>query len=101
MGDDRYSSDYVNAQRNKRGSTLNLKRPEGVGVLLNPRQHVPDRSLPDICPATPGLADPAGVCLSATGCGNERRRAYVPHVVGDVDRSRWGDDLVDAVEHVG
>jgi crotonobetainyl-CoA:carnitine CoA-transferase CaiB-like acyl-CoA transferase len=33
MGDDRYSSDYVNAQRNKRGMTLDLKRPEGVAVL--------------------------------------------------------------------
>ena len=33
MGDYRYSSDYVNAQRNKRGITLDLKRPEGVGVL--------------------------------------------------------------------
>lgn len=33
MGDDRYSSDYVNAQRNKRGITLDLKRPEGVAVL--------------------------------------------------------------------
>jgi crotonobetainyl-CoA:carnitine CoA-transferase CaiB-like acyl-CoA transferase len=33
MGDNRYSSDYVNAQRNKRGMTLDLKRPEGVAVL--------------------------------------------------------------------
>lgn len=33
MGDNRYSSDYVNAQRNKRGITLDLKRPEGVVVL--------------------------------------------------------------------
>lgn len=33
MGDDRHSSDYVNAQRNKRGITLDLKRPEGVAVL--------------------------------------------------------------------
>lgn len=33
MGDDRYSSDYVNAQRNKRGITLDLKRPQGVAVL--------------------------------------------------------------------
>lgn len=33
MADDRYSSDYVNAQRNKRGMTLDLKRPEGVAVL--------------------------------------------------------------------
>ena len=33
MGDNRYSSDYVNAQRNKRGITLDLKRPEGVAVL--------------------------------------------------------------------
>lgn len=33
MGDNRYSSDYVNAQRNKRGITLDLKRPEGVDVL--------------------------------------------------------------------
>jgi crotonobetainyl-CoA:carnitine CoA-transferase CaiB-like acyl-CoA transferase len=36
MGDDRYSSDYFNAQGNKRGITPDLKRPEGVGVLLNP-----------------------------------------------------------------
>ncbi|UPJ48406.1 CoA transferase [Bradyrhizobium sp. 200] len=35
MGDNRYSSDYVNAQRNKRGITLDLKRPEGVNVLKN------------------------------------------------------------------
>lgn len=33
MGDNRNSSDYVNAQRNKRGMTLDLKRPEGVAVL--------------------------------------------------------------------
>ena len=33
MGDNRLSSDYVNAQRNKRGLTLNLTRPEGVAVL--------------------------------------------------------------------
>lgn len=33
MGDNRHSSDYVNAQRNKRGMTLDLKRPEGVAVL--------------------------------------------------------------------
>ncbi|EQB11807.1 hypothetical protein RLDS_22015 [Sphingobium lactosutens DS20] len=33
MGDNRLSSDYVNAQRNKRGITLDLKRPEGVAVL--------------------------------------------------------------------
>jgi len=33
MGDDRYSSDYVNAQRNKRGITLDLKSPRGVEVL--------------------------------------------------------------------
>jgi crotonobetainyl-CoA:carnitine CoA-transferase CaiB-like acyl-CoA transferase len=33
LGDDRYSSDYVNAQRNKRGIALDLKRPEGVAVL--------------------------------------------------------------------
>ena len=33
MGDNRYSSDYVNAQRNKRGMTLDLQRPEGVAVL--------------------------------------------------------------------
>lgn len=33
MADNRYSSDYVNAQRNKRGITLDLKRPEGVEVL--------------------------------------------------------------------
>lgn len=33
MGDNRYSSDYVNAQRNKRGITLDLKRPEGIAVL--------------------------------------------------------------------
>lgn len=33
MADDRYSSDYVNAQRNKRGITLDLKRPEGVEIL--------------------------------------------------------------------
>ncbi len=33
MGDNRYSSDYINAQRNKRGITLDLKRPEGVEVL--------------------------------------------------------------------
>ena len=51
-------------------------------------------------PATPGLSGPAGACLSAAGCGNERRRGDVPHVVGDVDRAPRGDDLVDAVEHV-
>src|SRR3974390_2508137 len=33
MGDDRYSSDYVNAQRNKRGITLDLKSPRGVEGL--------------------------------------------------------------------
>ena len=33
MGDNRLSSDYVNAQRNKRGITLDLKDPEGVEVL--------------------------------------------------------------------
>lgn len=33
MGDNRHSSDYVNTQRNKRGITLDLKRPEGVAVL--------------------------------------------------------------------
>lgn len=33
MGDNRHSSDYVNAQRNKRGITLDLKRPEGVAIL--------------------------------------------------------------------
>ncbi|HJS09758.1 CoA transferase [Sphingopyxis sp.] len=33
MGDNRLSSDYVNAQRNKRGITLDLKTPEGVEVL--------------------------------------------------------------------
>ena len=33
MGDDRLSSDYVNAQRNKRGIALNLKREEGISVL--------------------------------------------------------------------
>ena len=33
MGDSRYSSDYVNAQRNKRGITLNLKHPDGIAVL--------------------------------------------------------------------
>jgi crotonobetainyl-CoA:carnitine CoA-transferase CaiB-like acyl-CoA transferase len=33
MGDNRLSSDYVNAQRNKRGITLDLKHPEGVAVL--------------------------------------------------------------------
>lgn len=33
MADDRYSSDYVNAQRNKRGITLDLKQPEGVKIL--------------------------------------------------------------------
>lgn len=33
MGDNRYSSDYVNAQRNKRGITLDLKKPDGVAVL--------------------------------------------------------------------
>lgn len=33
MADNRLSSDYVNAQRNKRGMTLDLKRPEGVAVL--------------------------------------------------------------------
>ena len=34
MAGDRYSSDYVNAQRSKRSITLDLKRAEGVGVLL-------------------------------------------------------------------
>lgn len=33
MGDDRHSSDYVNAQRSKRGITLDLKSPKGVEVL--------------------------------------------------------------------
>lgn len=33
MGDDRHSADYVNAQRNKRGITLDLKKPEGVEIL--------------------------------------------------------------------
>lgn len=33
MGDNRDSADYVNAQRNKRGITLDLKRPEGVEIL--------------------------------------------------------------------
>src|SRR3974390_247894 len=33
MADNRHSSDYVNAQRNKRGITLDLKQPEGVAVL--------------------------------------------------------------------
>ena len=33
MADDRYSADYVNAQRNKRGITLDLKRRQGVEVL--------------------------------------------------------------------
>lgn len=33
MGDNRYSSDYVNAQRNKRGITLDLKEPRGIEVL--------------------------------------------------------------------
>lgn len=33
MGDNRHSSDYVNAQRNKRGIALDLKRPEGLAVL--------------------------------------------------------------------
>jgi len=32
--------------------------------------------------------------------GTERRRADVPHVVGDVDRDFGGNDLVDAVQHV-
>ena len=39
MGDDRYSSDYVNAQRNKRGIALDLKRPEGVAGL---KEFAPD-----------------------------------------------------------
>jgi hypothetical protein len=30
----------------------------------------------------------------------QRRRADVPHVVGDVDRDSGGNDLVDAVKHV-
>lgn len=33
MGDDRDSADFINAQRNKRGLTLDLKRAEGVAVL--------------------------------------------------------------------
>jgi crotonobetainyl-CoA:carnitine CoA-transferase CaiB-like acyl-CoA transferase len=33
LGDDRDSADYVNAQRNKRGIAIDLKRPEGVDVL--------------------------------------------------------------------
>ncbi|MDX3911570.1 MAG: DUF1338 family protein [Sphingobium sp.] len=33
MGDNRHSSDYVNAQRNKRGITVNLKSPEGIAVI--------------------------------------------------------------------
>jgi crotonobetainyl-CoA:carnitine CoA-transferase CaiB-like acyl-CoA transferase len=33
MADDRLSSDYVNAQRNKRGITLDLKQPGGVEIL--------------------------------------------------------------------
>lgn len=39
MGDDRHSSDYVNAQRNKRGITLDLKRPAGVDVLKRLVRH--------------------------------------------------------------
>ena len=33
MGDNRYASDYVNTQRNKRGMALDLQKPEGVAVL--------------------------------------------------------------------
>ncbi|MBM3534545.1 MAG: CoA transferase [Alphaproteobacteria bacterium] len=33
MGGARHGSDFQNLQRNKRGMTLNLKSPEGVGVL--------------------------------------------------------------------
>ena len=33
MGDNRLSSDYVNAQRNKRGITLDLKSPDGIEIL--------------------------------------------------------------------
>src|SRR5580698_9287622 len=43
---------------------------------------------------------PAPRDLPATGSGVERSRAVLPVVVGDVNRDSWGDDLVDAVEHV-
>jgi len=33
MADNRYSSDYVNSNRNKRGITLDLKKPEGIAIL--------------------------------------------------------------------
>jgi hypothetical protein len=39
--------------------------------------------------------------LAAAECRIERRRADVPHVVGDVDRESGGNDLVDAIKHVG
>ena len=39
--------------------------------------------------------------LAPAECDVQRRRAEVPHVVGDVDRDSGGNDLVDAVKHVG
>jgi len=44
---------------------------------------------------------PWEVALAAAECGVQRGRADVPHVVGDVDRDSGGNDLVDAVQHVG
>ena len=51
-------------------------------------------------PAGPSLASAQEVALPAAECGVQRRRAELPHVVGDVDRDPGGNDLVDAVEHV-
>jgi hypothetical protein len=47
-------------------------------------------------PGRPAVG-PAGVALPAAGRGAQRRRAGVPHVVGDVDGDGRGNDLVDAV----
>jgi hypothetical protein len=44
---------------------------------------------------------PWELSLPAAEDSVQRRRADVPHVVGDVDRDSGGNDLVDAIEHVG
>jgi len=72
------------------------------------RKCQPCRPCPGKNPAT--VATPADPCaqpgetsagLPAAECRTERRRADVPHVVGDVDRDSGGNDLVDAIKHVG
>ena len=46
------------------------------------------------------LARPWEVALPAAERGVQRRRAEVPHVVGDVDRDPGRNDLVDAVKQI-